>query len=239
MSARIIAPDRDPLGVMLNDYHHGDTQTFLNVWSDTFEMSVMTGAHMFRQLDEMDDLEKMALAQCRGRVLDVGGGSGCHSLVLQGRGLEVDAIDISPGCVELMAARGVHAVRLCDLHDQSLAGYDTVLMLMNGTGVCGTLDGLNAFLQSLDRLLTSAGQLIIDSTDVSSIFAGSEDTVAEGESYCGETQLVMIYKGTRSDPFDWLYIDFPLLQTMAGFHGLHCERIFDAEDGRYLAKITL
>ena len=233
----LVDVNKDPLGAMLKDYYRGNIDVFLNVWSDTMEMSAMRGAHMFRQFSEMDELEKIALGACRGRVLDAGAGSGCHSLILQEQGLKVDAIDISPGCVEVMTERGVLSAALCDVFAPFLNGYDTVLMLMNGTGICGNLSGLNIFLQNLESLLAKGGQLIIDSTDMTEASAENGEQPAT-ESYCGETQLVMIYKGLRSDPFNWLYIDFPLLHTIATFHGLQCKKLFEGEAGQYLARIT-
>lgn len=233
----IVDVTKDPLGAMLNDYYQGDTSAFLNVWSDTMEMTAMQGAHMFRHYSEMEELERTALATCRGAVLDVGGGSGCHSLILQEQGLRVDAIDISPGCVKLMAARGVRSVKLCDVVEPTLNGYDTVLMLMNGAGICGSLDGLNIFLQNLKELLTDSGQLLVDSTDITNPcyeMANYQDT----DCYPGETQFVMIYKGLRSDPFNWLYVDFKLLQTIAEFHGLRCKQLFKNTAGQFLAQIT-
>ena len=51
---------------------------------------------LFRDYDSMPPLEHHALDLVKGRTLDVGAGAGCHSLVLQERGIDVDAIDISP-----------------------------------------------------------------------------------------------------------------------------------------------
>ena len=151
---------------MLSDFCCGDSGAFLNIWSSTLEMSTMQGTTMLRGFERMNDVEKCALAACRGRILDVGAGAGCHSLVLQSRGLDVDAIDISPGCVEVMRRRGVEKSYHRNILDLRNSRYDTVLMLMNGIGISGSLDGLNLFIQHLDTLLAPSGQLLVDSTDL-------------------------------------------------------------------------
>ncbi len=238
MARCILDKEKDPLGTMLSDFCDGDSGAFLNVWSSTLEMSTMQGTTMFRGFEEMNDIEKCALATCRGQILDVGAGAGCHSLVLQSMGLDVDAIDISPGCVEVMHRRGVKNSchrNVLDLRDPR---YDTVLMLMNGIGICGSLDGLNLFIQHLDTLLAPNGQLLADSTDLTGNFKEQgEDIYDEEGGYCGETDFVMIYKGLRSDPFNWLYVDFELLHTICSFHGFRCDKLMETEDKQFLARI--
>ncbi|TKB09619.1 bifunctional 2-polyprenyl-6-hydroxyphenol methylase/3-demethylubiquinol 3-O-methyltransferase UbiG [Desulforhopalus sp. IMCC35007] len=238
MPGCILAKEKDPLGIMLNDYFCGDSEAFLNVWSSTLEMSSMQGSTMFRSFEEMNELEKYALEGCRGRVLDVGAGSGCHSLVLQSRGLDVEAIDISPGCVEIMRKRSVKKTFLRHILDHGDCCYDTILMLMNGIGISGSLDGLNVFIQHLMSLLAPKGQLLVDSTDLTERFLQKAGEVynKNGE-YCGETDFVMIYKGLRSDPFSWLYVDFELLHTLCSFHGLKCDKLIEGEEKHYLARI--
>jgi SAM-dependent methyltransferase len=230
--------EKDPLGTMLRDFYRGDSGAFLNVWSSTLEMSSMQGTTMFRGLDKMNDIEKCALAACRGKILDVGAGAGCHSLVLQSRGVDVDAIDISPGCVEVMRKRGVNKSYHRNILDLGNYRYDTVLMLMNGIGITGSLDGLNLFIQHLDTLLAPGGQLLADSTDLTENFLKNGEVVYDEEGeYCGETDFVMIYKGLRSDPFNWLYIDFELLHTICGFHGFRCDKLIETEEKQFLARI--
>lgn len=233
--ARIFDKRKDPFGKMLQAYHRGDSNAFLTAWSDSQDMSPMRGDFMFRQFIEMDQLEKLALAECRGRVLDVGGGSGCHSLTLEMLGLTVDTIDISPGCVAVMEERGVKSVRHLDLHELETGSYDTVLMLMNGAGLCGTLDGLNLFLEHGNDLLAPGGQILVDSTDLTS---SCGETLEDDERYPGETEFVMIYKGMRSDPFSWLYIDFNLLKIVSTLHGWRCEKLLNGEEDRFLARLT-
>jgi hypothetical protein len=203
-------------------------------------MSTMQGTTMFRGLEKMNDVEKCALAAFRGKILEVGAGAGCHSLVLQSRGLDVDAIDISPGCVEVMRRRGVEKSYHRNILDLRNFRYDTVLMLMNGTGICGSLDGLNLFIQHVDTLLAPSGQLLADSTDLTGKFLEKgEDVYDEEGGYCGETDFVMIYKGLRSDPFSWLYVDFELLHTICSFHGFRCDKLIETEEKHFLARVYL
>jgi SAM-dependent methyltransferase len=238
MARCILDNEKDPLGKMLNDFCSGDSSAFLNVWSSTLEMSTMQGTTMLRGFEKMNDLEKRALATCRGRVLDVGAGAGCHSLILQSRGLDVDAIDISPGCVEVMRRRGVKKSYHRNILDLRNARYDTILMLMNGIGISGSLNGLNLFIQHLDTLLAPSGQLLADSTDLTGKFLKQGEAVYDEEGrYCGETDFVMIYKGLRSDPFSWLYVDFELLRTICNFHGFQCDKLIETEEKHFLARI--
>ena len=85
-----------------------------------------------------------------GRILDVGAGSGCHSLTLQEAGKEVHAIDISPLSVEVMKQRGVRSVSQTNLFNEQFADeYDTILMLMNGSGIIGKLENLPDFFRKM------------------------------------------------------------------------------------------
>ena len=234
----ITTPDKDPLGRMLLDYLAGKTDAFVEVVSPDLEMWKMTGTTMFRRYQQMDALEQAALHHCQGRVLDVGAGSGCHSLWLQEHNIEVDAIEISPGCVEVMNQRRVHNILHQNLFTLAGRKYHTILMLMNGFGICGTIDGLNLFLQFAMTLLADGGQILADSTDLRLLGMKNETNEADHPDYYGETQFVMHYGKLSSDPFNWLYIDFPMLQTLTDFHNRTCEKLCTADNGRYLARIT-
>ncbi len=233
----LISPEKDPLGRMLADFLAGDKKAYAMVETSDFEMSKMTGDLMFRIWDRMDALEKKALNLCRGKVLDIGAGSGCHSLVLQDRGIDVTAMDISPGCVDVMEKQGIRQVCQDSLFSHEDGPYDTLLMLMNGIGLCGSIEGLNLFFQQAKDLLKSGGQILADSTDLASAYTASMAASPDDDHYFGETWFSLSYKGIVSDPFDWLYIDFSTLAFYAEFHGWCCTRIFKAEEGRYLAKL--
>ena len=223
---------------MLLDYLNGRRDACVHVESTTLEMTTMRGATMFRGYAEMDRVERLALHLCEGKTLDAGAGAGSHTLYLQGEGQDVDALDISPGCVEVMGRRKIENV----LHGNffSLTGrkYRTILMLMNGLGICGSLDGCNLFLQVVQTVLEEGGQVIADSTDLGPLCTEAGAAECAADSYFGETEFVMRYQDISSNPFSWLYIDLKTLQNLAGFNGLQCERLLSADSGRYLVRIS-
>lgn len=237
MHTRITRKDKDPLGAMILDYLKGHKNIFVDVESNTLDMWKMYGHVMFRAVNAMNRIERKALSLCQGSILDIGAGSGCHSLYLQEKEYRVTALDISPGCVEVMHKRKIRHV----VHDNFFSiknkTYHTLLMLMNGIGICGSLDGLNLFLQSAGTILKSGGQILADSTDLSVLY-GPGTGLPENGGYYGETQFIMTYKNITGDPFEWLYIDFETLQTYARFHGFTCEKIMTDNTGKYLARIS-
>ena len=238
MKSIIRDPYKDPLGAMLLDYLHGEYGVYAEVGSTTLSMTTMSAKTMFRSYSEMDELEHEALRLCRGRVLDVGAGSGCHSLYLQGRNVVVDALDISPGCIEVMQERQVKNPIHDNLFSLESGTYTTILMLMNGLGICGSLDGLNLCLQYVQHLLAEDGQVIADSTDLR-LLHHDEDEANDfpGDSDYWETEFVITYEAITSEPFQWIYVGFSTLQMLADYNGLECQQIATGENGHYLARM--
>src|ERR1035437_6027899 len=109
--------------------------------------------YLFRTFEEMPELEQKALTMAKGKILDVGAGAGCHSRALQKMGKTVSAIDISPGAVEVMQKSGVLSARHSDFFALEDEQYDTILFLMNGAGVAGTVDNLPVFFEKLKTVL--------------------------------------------------------------------------------------
>lgn len=222
---------------MMLDYLNGQSQARVKVDSTTLDMVQMQGHTLFRSFKDMNRIERKALSLCQGAILDIGAGSGCHSLYLHRKGKQVDSVDISPGCVEVMKKRQVKTVIHDSLFSLDTQSYDTLLMLMNGLGICGTLDGLNLFFQFVHPMLCNGGQVLADSTDLLSLY-DPETLPSADEGYYGETEFIMTYKNIVGDPFEWLYIDFDTLKYHAGRHGFACERLMTDSTGKYLARIS-
>ena len=249
-----------PHGLALRDFFAGDGAATIVVHSDLGEREEFPVSVWFREESQFWQLERTALDLCRGRVLDVGAGTGCHSLVLQARGLSVCAIDCVPEAVGIMRRRGVREVHLADVFDFEAEPFDTILMLTNGAGLVETLSGLDPFLLRADRLLAPAGQILLDSTDVRpeqserAPVAGapvdspvldpeqgrSARTVPEREDgrYVGKIQFQLEYRGIKGAPFAQLYVDPETLAERAAAAGWACRVIEEDTGGSYLAQLT-
>ena len=187
-------------------------------------------------------LERTALHLVSGRVLDVGAGSGCHSLTLQERGLEVEAIDISPLSVQVMQERGVKNARLVNLFDEQFVGkYDTILMLMNGSGIIGKIERLPQFFQKMKLLLNPGGRILMDSSDLRYLFEEEDGSfsIDLADGYYGEVDFRMKYKNVEGESFDWLYIDFNTLSYYAAESGFKAELVKEGKHYDYLACLHL
>lgn len=236
-----IFPSRDPMGSAISDYYKNGRAAHLRVLSSMFEEDEMPIAHLFRSEQEMPQLEKRALTLVRGRVLDVGAGAGCHALALQENGFEVKAIDVSPLSCDVMKARGIEDVECVNLFDTQLQDkFDTILLLMNGTGIAGKLSRLPLLLNRLKELMAEGAQILIDSSDLKYIYENEDGSmdIDLGGNYYGEVDYQMVYKNVKGDSFDWLYVDSTLLTASCKQCGLKCEIIKEGEHYDYLARIT-
>lgn len=227
------------MGAAILDYQTKGKAGKLSILSSMFEEDEMPVKHLFRNLEEMPMLEQKALSLAKGKVLDVGAGAGCHALALQAQSIAVKAIDISPLSCEAMELRGVMNAECINLFDEHLeTGFDTILLLMNGTGIAGKIENLPALFNRLKALLNKGGQILIDSSDIKYIYENEDGSfdINLNTAYYGEVDYQMVYKDVKGDSFDWLYVDFPLLKSIAESCGLHGELIAEGEHYDYLAR---
>ena len=230
--------EQDAMGKAIADFYKGRRDGKLRVLSPMFEEDEIPVTTLFRAFRDMPKMEQKALKMAKGKILDVGAGSGCHSLWLQEKGLDVTAIDISPYSIETMKERGVVNVREQDFFTLE-EKYDTILMLMNGIGIVGTLDKLSGFFKHIDKILADDGQLLCDSSDLCYLY-DDKDGIAElmdSDKYYGELEYTMCYDEICGDSFPWLYIDANTLRNYAEANGFEMEIVRRGEHYDYLARI--
>ena len=236
-----INKEKDPMGRAISDWFHTGKAGKLRVLSSMFYEDEIPVATLFRDFGEMPVQEQKAIELCRGKVLDVGAGSGCHSIVLKERGIEATAIDISVLSVEVMKERGIDARNINFFDETFNEKFDTILLAMNGIGIVGKIERLPMFFRSIKRLLAPGGQVLLDSSDIRYVFmdedGGMDIDLTAG--YYGEIDYKMRYKNITGTPFDWLYIDFDTLQMYAEEHGFSCEKCIDGDHYDYLARLTV
>ena len=242
MNANLLPPNKDPMGYAIADYFSKGKAGRLRVFSSQFDEDEIPVGQLFRTFDEMPVLEQKALELAQGKILDCGAGSGCHALALQDMGKEVEAIDISPRSVEVMQKRGIQHAYCVNLFDDNfLHRYDTILMLMNGSGIIGKLENMGAFFSKMKQLLNPGGCIYMDSSDLRYLFEDEDGSflVDLAGGYYGEIDFQMQYKQVKGEPFDWLYVDFQTLSYYAQENGFKAELVQEGEHYDYLACLKL
>ncbi|CAM2832591.1 class I SAM-dependent methyltransferase [Flavobacterium frigoris] len=234
---------KDLFGKAILDYQTNNSPEDLITETTISEEDEMSVAYLFRCYKEMPTMEQKALQLAKGKVLDVGCGAGSHSLHLQNElNLEVTAIDISPNAIKACSLRGIKDARIQDVMTLENETYDTILLLMNGAGMCGKLKNIPNFLIKLKSLLNPGGQILLDSSDIIYMFDDDEDGgkwIPSDNEYYGEVVFNIGYKGEKEKPFNWMYIDYNTLQNAAFANELQAELILEGEHYDYLARLSL
>lgn len=232
---------KDLMGHAIWDYYYQENSEDLQTETSISELDDLPVSYLFRNYQEMNALEKKALDLSFGKVLDVGSGAGSHSLYLQNeRKLEVTSLDISPKSIEICKARGVKNAICEELLQFSEKNFDTVLLLMNGTGIFQSLEHIDQYLQKLKSLVAENGQILIDSTDILYMYDQDEDggVLVPATGYYGELDYYLHYKGESELPMKWLYLEFDTLENAAIANGFKIKKVKQLEDS-YLAQLTL
>lgn len=244
---------KDLFGKAILDYQTNNAPEDIITETSISEADEMSVSYLFRNFKDMPKLEKKALQLAKGKVLDVGCGAGSHALYLQEKGFDVTGIDISNNAITACQLRGLKNAKVQDILDldadtstalsmtyQDDNKFDTILLLMNGTGIFGTMANISKHLKKLKSLLTEKGQILIDSSDIIYMYdqdeAGAYEVPATG--YYGELTFTIHYKGETEDVFPWLYLDYNTLQNACFANGLQCELIKEGNHFDYLARLT-
>ncbi|HCQ13051.1 methyltransferase domain-containing protein [Flavobacterium sp.] len=235
---------KDLFGKAILDFQTNNSPEAISTETNISEADDMDVNYLFRSYNAMPKLEQKALQLSKGKILDVGCGAGSHSLYLQENNFDVTSIDISANAVEACQLRGLKNAKVqnildldSDLHQNDR--YDTILLLMNGTGIFGTLQQTSNYLSKLKSLLAPNGQILIDSSDIIYMFDEDEDGSKwiPGEGYYGELTFTISYKNQTEEAFPWLYLDYNTLQNAAHANGLQCELIQEGDHFDYLARL--
>lgn len=235
----ILLKQYDPMGQAIWDYAtYGKAKHPLIVQSSLFDDDEMPIETLFRNEANMPRIERTALNLCKGHILDVGAGAGCHTLTLEARGFNVTSIDISPLSSQARTLRGAKDSLCADFFTEKFnAKFDTILLLMNGLGIAGKLDKLPTLLLRCKEMLATGGKILADSSDLRYLFDDDED-ISSNDTYYGEVDFNMVYGNCKGKSFDWLYVDYDTLKNTAHTCGLEVKKIVDGEHYDYLAEIT-
>jgi SAM-dependent methyltransferase len=232
----------DAIGQAIYNYYFNNVKDVISVVSNYTEDEEINPAHFFRVWEDMPVVEKKAIELCRGKVLDIGAGAGCHALELQKMGLEVVALEKSELASQVMQDRGIENIVVKDILCFSGKPFDTILLLMNGIGIAGTITGLKELLEHLKSILAPCGQILFDSTDIRYLFQEDDGSVwydLAAENYYGEMTYTVNYLDTNISTFPWLFVDFETLLQIATEEGFNIELITESEENQFLTRLTI
>ncbi len=231
----------DIFGEAITAFFKTKKEQVITVSNEDFDDDEIAVSYLFRDYKQMPPIEQKALQLSKGKVLDVGCGAGSHSLYLQNtKKIDVTAIDTSTGAINICNLRGITNTNCEDFYKHK-GTYDTLLFLMNGSGIIGKLEQFNAFFTKVKELLAPNGQVFIDSSDLIFLFENEngEHWIDATKGYYGELKYQISFNHKSSEIFDWLYVDFNTLKRACQVHGFNCELILEGNHYDYLAKLTL
>jgi len=230
---------KDVFGKAILDYQNGNYTEDITTSTSISDEDVLPIPYLFRGFSEMPKIEQEALLLAKGKILDVGCGAGSHSLYLQKKGLRVKSIDISKGAIETCKLRGLKNAHVLNVLDETET-FDTILMLMNGSGFFESLERTPHVLNHLKSLLIKNGQILIDSSDIKYMYEDKDGGfwIDTNSNYYGELEYHVTYKG-ETESFTWMYLDFDNLKTACAMVGLQCELVLKGDHYDFLARITI
>lgn len=233
----------DPFGKALKDFFNTKKKNFVYILRDDGLKEEHAISYYFREENEINKLEQVALDLCKGKILDFGAGAGPHSLILQQRGFDVFALDISSEACEIMEQRGVKKVLNQSIYSIEGKKFDTILALGRSIGNVGTISGLEHFLRFIPKIMNSGGQIILDAGDIrktdNPIHLNYQRNNEKNGKYFGEIRFQIEYKGIKGQMFEMLQIDPDKLRKICSCTNWKAKIIIELENGNYLAQLTM
>jgi len=230
----------DIFGKALKTYFLDPENQNITTWTNLTDEDDVPLSYFFRDFEKMPSIEKKALELARGKILDVGCGTGSHSLYLQNLcNHNVTSLDVSEGAIYVAEKRGVKKTKHISIWDFEETGFDTILLLMNGMGIGKTIAELPKLLKHLKKLIAAEGKILVDSSDLIYLFEKEDIALwKEDKTYYGEVDFGIRFQG-KSEEFPWLYIDPKTLEEVSKSCGFQFKIIEQGENFDFLAQLSI
>ena len=198
----------------------------------------------FSEYDDWNELEKQAIGQARGKILDIGCGAGRHALYLQGKGFDVTAIDNSPGAIKVCKLRGLKKalVRPIGEIDKFKAGsFDTILMLGNNFGLFGSAENARTLLETMARITKPHANIIAGTlnpymTDKKEHLEYLRFNKRRGRM-AGQIRFRIRYGKTIGEWLDYLFVSPDEMRQILKKTDWQVKEFLNGEDANYFAVI--
>lgn len=199
----------------------------------------------FRVYADWSEPERKVIDQVTGRVLDVGCGAGRHALHLQQQGIDVTAIDNSPGAVRVCELRGVkkvlvRAIGEVDGFDDN--SFDTIIMMGNNLGVLESRENAGAILSMFSRITSPNARIIAGTrdpyrTDDIDHLQYHKSNQTRGRM-AGQIRMRVRYRKMVGEWFDYLFVSPAELQEILVDTDWQIAELIDDGGANYFAILN-
>jgi SAM-dependent methyltransferase len=158
----------DAFGRVLLDYYNGDKDARILIERDDGFLDFDVGPELyFSPYSKWHPQERKAMKFVRGRVLDIGCGTGRHSLYLQGKGHDVLGIDVSPLTLRVCKLRGLKKTRRLSIAGVSpkLGPFDSIILMGNNFGLFENMARARVYLRRFLKVTSDQGRIIAQFVD--------------------------------------------------------------------------
>jgi SAM-dependent methyltransferase len=236
-----LAPEQDAFGAVLLDYFGGKNWVATVIERDDGFFQAEQTAAYFAPFRRWDEVERRALRNVRGRVLDVGVGAGRVALELQRRGHDVLGIDVSPLALRVARKRGVRRTKLLPLDevDGKLGTFDTVVMFMNNFGLLESEAKAKRLLRRLHGVTSERGRIVATTVDSSRPrdHRAYQQRNRDRGRMPGQVRFRLHYRLKKTPWFDWLFVSPKELEALAGATGWRVRCLVRKEGESFYALV--
>ncbi len=234
----------DAFGHALLDYFLGEEAQII-IERDDGNLDVSGEPEIyFREFDQWEEYERIAMAHGSGRVLDIGGGAGRHSLYLQGKGHSVVALDNSPLAIEVMKRRGVREVVLMPAAQISskLGIFDTILMMGNNFGLVANKRRAKWLLRRFHSMTTNEAKIIATTlnplTTTDTRHLDYHERNRQKSRMTGQVRIRARYRNYIGNWFDYLFVTLDEMNSITDETGWYVSEVIESEGPVYVAIIA-
>jgi len=232
----------DAFGHLIHDFQCGKEAREI-IERDDGLIDVSSGpAAYFTEYPDWPADERRAVDLARGRVLDIGCGAGRHALYLQGRGLDVVGIDLSPLAVRTCRERGLLDARVLGITQvaSGLGKFDTILMMGSNFGLLGGARRAKWLLRRFRSITSESAVIIAESADphdtVKPCHLAYHTRNLELGRMPGQVRIRVRYQTCIGEWFDYLMVSRDEMKKVIEGTGWHVAR-FIPESGTVYAGI--
>lgn len=198
----------------------------------------------FAEYQDWPEHQKIAIKFAKGRVLDIGSGSGRLALYLQDQGYDVTCIDNSALAIRVCNERGVKKAKVLPIekiHQFAPDSFDTILMFGNNFGLFGGFKKAKSLLKKMHKITSSDALIIAESRDPYPTdkpahlkylaFNRKRDRMS------GQLRIRIRFQEFIGKWFDYLLASRDEVQEILQGTGWRVKKFIDSEDSVYISVI--